>query len=182
MPANDELNIKFQGKTDDQCVSVISDDIREHKDAITKLNDDIKKHQQAIITLQKRLAAVPIAKRRISLEGTISLVYKTGVSLSLFFFLAGMLRFYIKHQSLSVDYNMFYKDFYQFTEKEMQLLSLGHFRSEILLNAGLMILLITPMVQTLTTGIYMISVNKNWKYGVISLFVLVILAISLLLH
>jgi uncharacterized membrane protein len=93
-----------------------------------------------------------------------------------------MVRFYVKHANLNVDYSMFYKNFYQFTEKEMQFITLGHFRTEVLLNAGLMILLIAPMVQVLATGIYMVTVNKNWKYGFITFLVLVILSISLLLH
>ncbi|MGB9735783.1 MAG: DUF1634 domain-containing protein [bacterium] len=168
---------------DEQCVSsIIADDIKAHKDAIAKLNEEIKKHQQAIITLQKRLSTIPAIRKVISLEDIISIVYRWGVTLTIIFFVAGMIRFYIRHDSLNVDYSMFYKNFYQFTEKEMQFITLGHFRTEVLLNAGLMILLLTPMIQVIATGAYMVIVNKNWKYGIITLFVLVILGISLLLH
>ncbi len=168
---------------DDQCVSsIIANDIKSHKDAIAKLNDDIKKHQQAILTLQKRLSTIPAVRKVISLEDIISFVYKWGVILTTLFFVAGMIRFYIRHDNLNVDYSMFYKNFYLFTEKEMQFITLGHFRTEVLLNAGLMILLLAPMVQVLATGIYMVVANKNWKYGFITFVVLVILSISLLLH
>ncbi len=171
------------GSLDDRCVSsVISDDIQSHKDAIVKLNDDIKKHQQAILTLQKRLSAIPAVRKMASLEDVISFIYRGGVSLTMLFFLAGMIRFYLRHDNLNVDYGMFYKNFYQFTERELQFMTLGHFRTEVLLNAGLMILLIAPMVQVLATGVYMVAVNRNWKYGIITLIVLVILAISLLFH
>ncbi len=168
---------------DDQCVSsVIADDIKSHKDAIAKLNDDIKKHQQAILTLQKRLSTIPAIRKVVSLEDIISFIYRWGVILTTLFFVAGMVRFYVKHANLNVDYSMFYKNFYQFTEKEMQFITLGHFRTEVLLNAGLMILLLAPMVQVLATGVYMVAVNKNWKYGFITFLVLVILSISLLFH
>ncbi len=171
------------GTMDDRCVSsVISDDIQTHKDAIAKLNDEIKKHQQAILTLQKRLSAIPVVRKVASLEDIISFIYRGGVSLTMLFFIAGMARFYIRHDNLNVDYSMFYKNFYQFTERELQFITLGHFRTEVLLNAGLMILLIAPMVQVLATGVYMVTANRNWKYGIITLLVLVILSISLLLH
>ncbi len=168
---------------DDQCAtSVIADDIKSHKDAIAKLNDEIKKHQQTILTLQKRLSTIPALRKIASLEDIISIIYRWGVTLTMLFFVAGMVRFYIKHDNLNVDYSMFYKNFYQFTEKEMQFITLGHFRTEVLLNAGLMILLLAPMVQVLATGIYMVAVHKNWKYGAITTLVLIILSISLLLH
>lgn len=168
---------------DEQCASsIIADDIKAHKDAIAKLNEEIKKHQQAIIALQKRLSTIPVVRKVISLEDIISIVYRWGVVLTITFFIAGMIRFYIRHENLNVDYSMFYKNFYQFTEKEMQFITLGHFRTEVLLNAGLMILLITPLIQVIATGVYMVVANKNWKYGIITLFVLAILSISLLLH
>ncbi len=176
-----EDNFKNISQSSSPCGEPTSEDIKYHKDAIAKLNEEIKKHQQAIITLQKRIP-LSVGRKIASLEDVISIIYRTGVWLTFLFFVAGLLRFYIRHQSLNVDYNMFYKNFYLFTEKELGLISLGHFRTEILLNAGLMILLITPMVQVLVTGIYMAIVNKNWKYGTITLFVLVILGISLLIH
>ncbi len=171
------------GSLDDRCASsVLADDIKSHKDAIAKLNDEIKKHQQTILTLQKRLSAIPAIRKIASLEDIISIIYRGGVTLTMLFFVAGMVRFYIRHDNLNVDYSMFYKNFYQFTEKEMQFITLGHFRTEVLLNAGLMILLLAPMIQVLATGVYMVGVNKNWKYGFITFLVLVILSISLLLH
>jgi uncharacterized membrane protein len=167
----------------EQCISsVIADDIKAHKDAIARLNEEIKKHQQAILALQKKLSTIPAVRKVVSLEDIISTVYRWGVALTIIFFVAGMIRFYIRHDSLNVDYSMFYKNFYQFTEREMQFITLGHFRTEVLLNAGLMILLLTPMIQVLATGVYMVVANKNWKYGIITLFVLLILSISLLLH
>lgn len=169
-------------RSEHDTAGLLAEDIRRHKDAIIKLNEDLKKHQKAILDLQKRLAILPKEKKGMSLDAIISLTYRWGVGLTMLFFLSGMIRFYVKHQSLNIDYNMFYKNFYQFTEKEMQFISLGHFRTDVLLNAGLMILLITPLLQIVLTGTYMVTVQKNWKYGVITLFVLGILSISLLLH
>ncbi|MCL4558650.1 MAG: DUF1634 domain-containing protein [Deltaproteobacteria bacterium] len=179
MSGNDSRNIP---RSTSPCGEPTTEEIKYHKDAIARLNEELKKHQNAILELQKRLAPLPEVRRMMSLEDIISKTYRGGVSLTMLLFLAGMARFYMRHQSLNVDYSMFYKNFYQFTEKEMQFISLGHFRTEVLLNCGLMILLITPMVQVLLTGAYLVAVNKNWKYGLITLFVLAVLSISLLMH
>ena len=106
---------------DDRCASsVLADDIKSHKDAIAKLNDEIKKHQQTILTLQKRLSAIPAIRKIASLEDIISIIYRGGVTLTMLFFVAGMVRFYLRHDNLNVDYSMFYKNFYRENDEDKE--------------------------------------------------------------
>jgi uncharacterized membrane protein len=117
------------------------------------------------------------------LEGVISYVLIIGVVTSLLFEIAGILLFYRAYGSLAIshDSRMFLrgKNFFIFL---VQLFSGSPASLSIrLITLGIAVLILTPYVRAVFSVIYF-AVHENWKYLVITLFVLAILTASLLMH
>lgn len=118
------------------------------------------------------------------LETGISYLLIAGVIVSLLLEIVGIIIFYHSygHLAISQDIGMFIKgrNFFSFIYKELQ----GNYvegSAILFMTAGIIVLVLTPYIRVIASVIYFIW-EKNIKYVLITLFVLVVVTLSLVLH
>ena len=118
------------------------------------------------------------------LETGISYLLIIGVIISLVLEVAGIIIFYYSYRQLAIsqDASMFIQghDFFSFIWEQFQ----GeHMEGSAipLMTAGIIVLILTPYVRVIASVIYF-GWEKNIKYVLITLFVLVVVTLSLALH
>jgi uncharacterized membrane protein len=118
------------------------------------------------------------------MESAISYLLITGVILSLLLEISGLVLYYIQNGNLQISQaagafingNNFFSFIYEVISGRQ------HTGTGItLITAGLIVLLLTPFLRVVLSVIYF-SAEKNLKYIWITLFVLVIITLSLSLH
>lgn len=117
------------------------------------------------------------------LETAISWLLIVGVVISLLLEVAGVVIYYQSYHQLAIsqDPSVFIKgkDFFTFIYDQFRS---GQGGSSIrLMTAGLIILMLTPYIRVVVSAVYF-SREKNSKFVVITLFVLVVLTIALIKH
>lgn len=114
-------------------------------------------------------------------ERAISYVLITGVVISLLFELIGILTFYRSYRDLHISENqalfLHGRNFFSFL---IDLFRGGYFKKPpvLLMALGIAILILTPYVRVVMSVFYFAAV-RNTKYVLITLFVLIILTLSL---
>jgi len=123
-------------------------------------------------------------KGELGLEIVISYLLIAGVITSLLLEIAGVILFYRTFGNLALQYGSSVKvqghDFFSFINNLVH----GRFAGGAaiqLMTAGIVVLLLTPFLRVLFSVLYFVW-ERNFKYVVITLFVLVVLTISLTLH
>jgi|WetSurMetagenome_2_1015567.scaffolds.fasta_scaffold03763_4 uncharacterized membrane protein len=118
------------------------------------------------------------------MESAISYLMITGVIISLLLEISGMVLYFIQNGNLQISQTsgvfIHGKDFFSFI---YQVLS-GKNRNGAgitLITAGLIVLILTPFLRVVLSVIYFSS-EKNMNYVWITLFVLVVITLSLSLH
>ncbi len=118
-----------------------------------------------------------------TLESLISYILITGVVISLFLEAAGLLLFYRSSGSLAISYGgpvvVRAADFFALLERLF--LPVSPHGSLRLMTLGIAILILTPYVRALLSVVYFAS-TRNFTYLAVTLFVFIILTISLLAH
>jgi uncharacterized membrane protein len=119
------------------------------------------------------------------LDVTISYILIIGVVASVAVEVIGILAYYNSNLNLNVTFQpadaMRGKSFFGFTMSALQALFQGSWTPMHVLGLGIVLLMITPYVRVAASVIYF-TLAKNAKYFMITLFVLVVLTLSLLLH
>ena len=119
-----------------------------------------------------------------SLETAISYMLIVGVMVSLVLEVLGIVFLYRSYGNLAIssDPNLFIRgrDFFSFVYQQF---TGGHPAGAgvFLMTAGIIVLILTPYVRLVASVIYF-AAEKNLKYVVITLFVLVAVTLSLALH
>jgi len=118
------------------------------------------------------------------LETGISFLLMVGVIISLILEIAGVILLYQSYRSLAISQNesAFIRgnDFFTFIFQQFQ----GKHSSGIgmeLMTIGIIVLILTPYIRLITSVVYF-GWEKNLKYVFITLFVLVVITLSLALH
>jgi uncharacterized membrane protein len=118
------------------------------------------------------------------LETGISYLLIIGVIISLILEIAGMVLFYLSNHSLTIlqDGSVFIRgrDFFTFIVDQFG----GNHPQGIglqLMTIGIIVLILTPFIRLVASVIYF-GWEKNLKYVIITLFVLVVITLSLILH
>ena len=118
-----------------------------------------------------------------SLETAISYGLITGVIISLLLEITGIFLYYYEygHLTISVENSMFIKgnNFFSFLFNLLQRKVEG--TSILFMTAGLVVLMLTPFFRVIMSVVYF-SLGKNLKYVWLSLYVLLVLTVSLFLH
>ncbi len=117
-------------------------------------------------------------------ERTIAYILIFGVMISLLLEIAGMIRYHytrghfgiLEDKSLFIHGNNFFYFLFEFIRHG----DTEH-KSIFLMTLGIAILMLTPYVRVILSVVFF-SKEKNLKYVVITLFVLVLLTVSLILH
>lgn len=120
----------------------------------------------------------------VKFEKAISYLLITGVIISLLLEIAGVVLLYSSYHSLDISHEsgIYIKshDFFSFIYQQFQ--DLQTIKPAILLmTLGIIILILTPYIRVITSVVYF-AWQKNLKYVLITLFVLIVVTISLALH
>ncbi len=122
--------------------------------------------------------------RSAQLERMISLLLITGVGVSLALEVAGMIIYYVTFGNLNVtqDAAVFIQghDFFSFIFSVFS----GQYHAALpltLMTSGLIVLMLTPFLRVVSSAFWF-GLERNFKYVVITVFVLVVLTLSLSLH
>ncbi len=123
--------------------------------------------------------------REDKLEVAISYILIVGVILSVSVEAIGMGSYYYSNQNLAISFQQAYAlegpDFFSYTARMILRFAQGSWTPIHILGLGLALLMITPYVRVIASVLYFGAV-RNMKYLFITLFVLVALTASLLLH
>jgi uncharacterized membrane protein len=118
------------------------------------------------------------------MESAISYLMITGVIISLLLEIIGLVLYFIQNGNFQISQTsgvfIHGKDFFSFVYQVL----LGKNRNGVgitLITAGLIVLILTPFLRVVLSVIYFSS-EKNMKYVWITLFVLVVITLSLSLH
>ncbi len=122
--------------------------------------------------------------RSARIEPMISWLLIAGVGVSLALEVAGMALYYLTYGNLNIarDQAVFIQghDFFSFVYAVFS----GQFHNPLplwLMTAGLIILMLTPFLRVVSSAVWF-GVVRNFKYVVITVFVLLVLTLSLSLH
>lgn len=117
-------------------------------------------------------------------EKIIGYLLIAGVVISLLLEIAGVALLYRTYRQVDIsqDTSVFIKghDFFTFILQQVE----GKFAEKtplILMTAGIVVLILTPYVRVVASVIHF-AWQKNWKYVFITLFVLLVVTLSLTLH
>jgi uncharacterized membrane protein len=118
------------------------------------------------------------------LETVVSYLLIVGVVVSVILEAIGIILYYGTYGNVQVSQNQTAfingKNFFAFIIYQTQHL-LGSQHALLFMTLGLIILILTPYVRAITSVIYF-AWEKHYKYVLITLFVLIVLTISLTLH
>jgi uncharacterized membrane protein len=118
------------------------------------------------------------------LETVVSYILIIGVAISVLFEMIGMSLYYRTFGNVQVSQskNVFIsgQNFFAFIVDKIQHL-VGSQNAIIFMTSGLIILILTPYIRAITSVIYF-AWEKNRNYVLITIFVLIVLTLSLALH
>ena len=118
------------------------------------------------------------------LETGISYLLITGVVLSLLLEVVGLVLYFYSYHNLSIssDAVVYIRghNFFSFIFQQFQGINTGN-NAILFITAGIIVLILTPYVRVVASVIYF-GWEKNIKYVVITLFVLIVVSLSLALH
>jgi uncharacterized membrane protein len=119
------------------------------------------------------------------LDAAISYVLISGVLASVVIEIVGIANYYLATGSLEIlfqpNQEMRGANFFTYSTNLLTQLSIGAWAPMQLLILGIVLLMITPYVRALISVVYF-GFTKNLKYLFITLFVIIILTASLLIH
>jgi len=118
------------------------------------------------------------------LETIVSYLLIAGVIVSVILEIIGIILYYGTYGNVQVSQNQAVfisgKNFFAFIIYQTQHL-LGSQNALLFMTLGLIILILTPYIRAITSVIYF-AWERHFKYVLITLFVLIVLTISLVLH
>lgn len=116
------------------------------------------------------------------LEPAISYLLITGVLVSLLLEIAGVCLYFYRQGNLSVSFDS--SVYLQGQNFFSYLFSFGNSYAGnpamLLMAAGVVVLLLTPFIRIILSAVYF-GWERNWKYVIITVFVLVVITLSLLI-
>jgi uncharacterized membrane protein len=124
------------------------------------------------------------AKELRGLEKIISILFIIGVAVSLFLESLGVILYFIQNHNMEIAFNTevtitghdFFSFIYTFAENGS-----GVSTALTLITAGIIVLILTPFMRVVFSSLYFVW-ERNYKYVVITLFVLGVITASLALH
>jgi len=125
----------------------------------------------------------PLGSGESRLETIISWLLIIGVIISLLLEIAGISIYYRSYHQLAISQNpsvfIHGKNFFTFIYDQFRS---GQGSTAVrIMTVGLIILMLTPYIRVIVSAVYF-SREKNFKYVVITMFVLIVLTITLLKH
>jgi uncharacterized membrane protein len=125
---------------------------------------------------------VPSGARRVDMETLVGDILLGGVMLSMLLTVTGMVWHWVTTGHLQVEYSLVGVNLIQFMLTDVQGLTSGSIRPQLLISAGIAVLMLTPYVRVLASMAYFALAGRNWKYTLFTGLVLSILTYTLLLR
>jgi uncharacterized membrane protein len=117
-----------------------------------------------------------------TMETMVGYILQVGVVVSVALLVAGYAWRFLATGHLSFDYAIAGMNLYQFAMLEIRQVAAGGFRPRLLVSLGIVVLLLTPLVRVMASMVFFALVARNLKYALFTLFVLTVLAHSLLVR
>lgn len=124
----------------------------------------------------------PSRGRRFDMEIVVGNILLGGVMLSMLLTAAGMAWHWATAGHLQIEYSIEGMNLIQFMLTEVERLASGAIRPQLLVSAGIAVLMLTPYVRVLTSMTYFALAEHNWKYTLFTGLVLTILTYALFLR
>ncbi len=105
-----------------------------------------------------------------------------GVLLSVMLVTTGLVWRWVNTGQLGVDYALPHMNLFEFLSADFHQVASAAFRPRLLVSLGIATLLLTPYARVLASLVLFLFVEHNWKYAVITGFVLAVLTYSLFLR
>jgi uncharacterized membrane protein len=125
---------------------------------------------------------VPSRARRVDMETLVGDILLGGVLLSMLLTVTGMVWHWATTGHLQVEYSLVAVNLVQFMLADAKGLTSGSIRPQLLISAGIAVLMLTPYVRVLASMAYFALAGRNWKYTLFTGLVLSILTYTLLLR
>jgi uncharacterized membrane protein len=119
-------------------------------------------------------------RARVDAETVVGYTLMAGVATSLTLVAAGLVWHWAVYGALQLDYALPATDVAAFVRADVAQALAGPARPRLLVNWGIAILLLTPYVRVLASMVYFAIFARDWKYTVVTGFVLGTLTWSLL--
>ncbi len=124
----------------------------------------------------------PGRARRVDMEMLVGDILLGGVILSMLLTVTGMAWHWATTGNLQVEYPLVGVNLVQFMLVDVRGLTSGSIRPQLLISAGIAVLVLTPYVRVLASMAYFALAERNWKYTLFTGLVLSILTYTLLLR
>ncbi|MDG6995269.1 MAG: DUF1634 domain-containing protein [Nitrososphaerota archaeon] len=134
--------------------------------------------------LDKILEEVNEIKERkgFDLEAILSHLLIYGVVLAMIVTAIGAVDFYFVYRNLEIDQFVQSSNFASYFSSTVSNFAIGNFTPISIISLGVIILLFTPYLRVLSSWVYFALKEKNVKYVLITLWVLLILTLSLFIR
>ena len=120
--------------------------------------------------------------RRVDMETLVGDILLGGVMLSMLLTVTGMASHWATTGHLQVEYSLVGVNLIQFILADAEGLASKSIRPQLLISAGIAVLMLTPYVRVLASMAYFALAGRNWKYTLFTGLVLSILTYTLLLR
>lgn len=122
------------------------------------------------------------SRHELDLEATLSYVLLYGVITSLIIISSGVALFFYQNRTLDINQLIHTANFAQFLSTSFGDMFAGKFTSFDIISTGIVVLMLTPYLRVVSSWIFFTVKEKNVKYFFITLWVLIILTVSLFLR
>lgn len=121
-------------------------------------------------------------QQQMRMDTLIGSLLLTGVLASLALTIVGLIWEFVRSGHVMLNYQISGMNLFQFADTTVRQGLAGRFQPAWWINAGLIVLMLTPFVRVLTSVAYFAVAVRNGKYTVFTLFVLAVLTWSLFLR
>lgn len=122
------------------------------------------------------------SRHALDLEAALSYVLLYGVITSLIIITAGVVLFVYQNRTLDINQLIHTANFAQFTATSFSTVFSRKISPFALISLGIVVLMLTPYLRVVSSWIYFTVKEKNVKYFFITLWVLILLTLSLFLR
>ncbi len=120
--------------------------------------------------------------RPFDMEILIGYILLIGVLLSVGLLAVGFIWRWERSGNLRFQHTIVGMNFFEFVLTSLRQMGSHELRPRVLLNMGIAVLMLTPVVRVLASVLYFALVQRNWKYTLFTGFVLGVLTYSLFLR
>ena len=109
-------------------------------------------------------------------------ILRIGVITSFVLIAAGIAWRWLRTGTLGMDYSIRGLNFFEFVIEDLKQIFRGDYRPRLLVNLGIAVLMLTPLIRVSAAAVYFAVEERNWKYALFTGLVFAVLTYSLFLR